>query len=176
MAKAKKKKNNKKRIGFKAFMVFFFAILVAIVFTPTSLILLIGMLPTFVAYLVDRSLEKNKTFTIGAMNFAGCFPYLLGLWTGENTLRVSLDYLENPETIIVIYSIAAMGYAINWAVTLFIATILRKRSAIRIDRIEKDKEKLKERWGEKVNGKYELDAHGFPIQATIEDEIEEVVS
>ncbi len=161
-----KNKKNKKKVGFKSFSFLFFAIIAAIIFTPTTLILLVGMLPTLVAYIVDRSAEKNKTFTIGAMNFAGCFPYLLGLWTGENILLTSMNYLENPETIIVIYSIAAIGYLINWTVTLGVATLLRKRSSLHIERIEREKEKLRERWGEKVNGKYELDAHGFILSSS----------
>jgi hypothetical protein len=175
MAKKKKiKKNKVKKLGFKTLMILFFSALTAIIFTPTSLILLIGMLPTLVAYLVDRSLEKNKTFTIGAMNFAGCFPYLLGLWKSENSLAASLNYLENPETIIFIYSIAALGYVINWLVTMGIATLLRKKSALRLERIEKEKEKLRKRWGDKVNGKYELDGHGFPMLK--EDEPEQEAS
>jgi uncharacterized membrane protein YiaA len=169
---AKKKKNKKrksKKIGFKGFFLGFFTILAMVIFTPTTAILLVGMLPTFVAYLVDRSLEKNKTFTIGAMNFAGCFPYLLGLWTGENTLQVALNYLENPQTIIVIYAIAAMGYIINYMVTLGVSSILVQKSKMRIEKIDKEKQSLKDRWGEKVNGKYDLDEHGFPIQGADEE-------
>ncbi len=170
MAKKKKQKksNKKKKIGVKSFFILFFAVIVAIVFTPTTSIILVGMLPTLVAYLVDNSLEKNKTLTIGAMNFAGCFPYLLSLWKGENTLNVALSYLENPKTIIFIYTIAALGYIINWVVTLGISSILKKRSHMRIERIKSEKKKLKDRWGDKVNGKYELDASGFPIETSNE--------
>lgn len=165
MAKKKKqKKSNKKKIGVKSFFILLFTVIVAVVFTPTTSIILVGMLPTLVAYLVDNSLEKNKTLTIGAMNFAGCFPYLLSLWKGENTLNAALSYLENPKTIIFIYSIAALGYIINWLVTMGISTILKQRSHMRIERIKSEKKKLKDRWGDKVNGKYELDTAGFPIE------------
>ena len=140
-----------------------------ILFRPTTAILLVGMLPTFVAYLVDNSLEKNKTFTIGAMNFAGCFYYLLMLWRGENTLPVSLNYLENPQTIIVIYSVAAMGYLINYIVTVGVSSVLVTKSKMRIERIDKEKQALKDRWGEKVNGKHDLDEYGFPIQSIDEE-------
>lgn len=172
MAKKKQKKNRKKKIGVKPFFILFCAVIVAVIFTPTTSILLVGMLPTLVAYLVDRSLEKNKTFTIGAMNFAGCFPYLLGLWKGENNLYAAISYLENPKTIIFIYSIAALGYVINWVVTLGISAVLKKRSLRRIERIKDQKQKLKDRWGHKVNGKVELDTAGFPIE-TSNDDVEE---
>ena len=165
MAKKKTKKKNKpnKKITMKGMFIGFFTVLAMVIFTPTTSILLVGMLPTLVAYIVDRSLEKNKTFTIGAMNFAGCFPYLLGLWTGENTLRVALNYLENPQTIIVIYTIAAFGYFINWVVTVVVSSFLVKKSHMRIDKIKQNKTKLEKRWGEKVNGHYDLDASGFPL-------------
>jgi len=162
--KNKNKKNTKKGMGFKGFLLMFFVVLVMVIFTPTTLILLVGMLPTLVAYVVDRSPEKNKTFTIGAMNFAGCFPYLLGLWAGENTVQVSLNYLGNPQTIIIIYMIAGLGYLINWLVTIGVSNILVQKSHLRINRIDKEKQILKDRWGSEVNGKYNLDEHGFPMQ------------
>jgi hypothetical protein len=164
--KNKKKKNKKtKKRGFKSFIISLFILLIMALFRPTTVILLVGMLPTFVAYLVDSSLEKNKTFTVGAMNFAGCFPYLLGLWTGEHTLLSSLTYLENPQTIIIIYSIAAMGYLINYVTTLVVSSIMAQKSKMRIERIGKSKRELEKRWGPKVSGKYNSGNDGRAVQS-----------
>ena len=142
----------------------FFMVLGSIIFTPTTLVLAIGMLPTIVAYIVDRSYEKNKTFTIGSMNFAGCFPYLITLWTGENTTPVALNHIMNPETIIIIYSIAALGYLINWIVVAFVKTLIVQKSHMKIKTIDKNLKAMEERWGRKVSGKVDLDTQGFPRQ------------
>lgn len=160
---AKKKNSNKKKSGggFKKILVLFFLILCGVIFRPTAIILAVGMLPTIVAYLVDRSYEKNKTFTIGAMNFAGCFPYLITLWMGENTTPVALNHLT-PETIIIIYSIAGCGYFINWVVTAFIKAIIIQRTHTKIESIDKKLKAMEERWGQKVSGRIDIDAEGFP--------------
>lgn len=167
----KKKTKNKKKVkkassGKFSFQKLVFAIValaVILIFMPTSILLGVGMLPTLVSYIVDRSLEKNKTFTVGAMNFSGCFPYLLMLWTGENSTQGAWNFVGTPEVIIVIYTIAGMGYVINWGVTQVVSNILIQRSQARISKIDKEKKQLEERWGAKVNGKYDLDENGFPI-------------
>jgi hypothetical protein len=43
---------------------------------PTLVLLMVGMLPTLVAFfIIDRHPAKYTTRTIGYLNFAGCLPY-----------------------------------------------------------------------------------------------------
>ncbi|MCI5060852.1 MAG: hypothetical protein MRY79_07260 [Alphaproteobacteria bacterium] len=135
---------------------------------PTTFLLSIGMLPTFVALLIDHSPGKNKAFTIGAMNFAGCFPYLLGVWTTTNSIEASIHFLSDPVTVIVMYGLAGLGYIINWATVLGVSSILIERSQNRLKRIEHEKKMLEERWGNEVSGKYPLDDFGFRLQPDID--------
>lgn len=166
MAKKKKKKAKKKKgLGFKGFFLALCAAVMAIMFLPTTFLLAFGMLPTLVALGIDRDPGKNKSVTIGAMNFAGCFPYLVGIWSQGNPMDAAMSYLANPVTVVIMYGAAAIGYLINWFVTLGVASILAKRSEMRIKRIEEEKKALEERWGTKVNGNYILDDFGFPIQS-----------
>lgn len=165
MAKQRKKKvkSNKIKIGFKGFILLLCVVVSAILFLPTAFIFAVGMLPTFAAYLIDRDPAKNKTFTIGAMNIAGCFPYLMGLWTESHTMDKAMNYIAEPKTIIVIYIAAALGYVINWLITMGVASLIIQKSRMRIKRIEEEKEGLQKRWGKEVNGQYTLDEHGFAL-------------
>ena len=46
-----------------------------LVFTlPTVLVLLVGMIPSFIAYATDRRKEKYKTLSVGCLNFLGTLP------------------------------------------------------------------------------------------------------
>lgn len=135
-----------------------------ILFLPTAVLLIVGMLPTLVSAFVDREPGKNKTFTIGAMNFAGCFPYLLALWVEFNNIETTLLLLAEPKTIIVMFGAAGLGYLINDLITLGVSNILVQRSKQRIKKIELEKEALEERWGVAVNGNFVLDEYGFPIE------------
>lgn len=165
MAKKKKKKvkSGKIKVSFKGFILLLCVVVSMILFLPSTFLVVIGMLPTFAAALIDKDPAKNKTFTIGAMNFAGCFPYLMGLWTVSNTMEKAMDYIANSETIIVMYGAAALGYLINWLITMGVASLIIKKSKMRIKKIEDEKEALEKRWGKEVNGQYTLDEHGFPL-------------
>lgn len=149
--KIKNKKNKGKKFSFKQSFLFVCAAVLAVMFVPTSVILLAGMLPTMVAFVVDRHPSKNKTFTIGAMNFSGCFPYLLDVWFHANSMEVALRLLSEPKTIIVMYAAAASGYGVNMVVTYIVSATLLQRAEIRVKRIDKEKKDLEERWGSAVN-------------------------
>lgn len=155
MAKKKKKQNkkkkNQKKLSFKQWMMVLGSVAALIVFLSTTVIAAIGMLPTAVAALVDRHPGKNKTFTVGAMNFAGCFPYFLDVWIHGRSMHVALEIISDPKAIIVMYAAAAFGYAISAVVTFMVSVVLIQKSEIRLKKITQEKEALIERWGKDVN-------------------------
>lgn len=139
-------------------------IIMAAVFLPTSALLVIGMMPTFVAFIVDRSRAKTKAITVGAMNLAGCMPFLIELWTGGNTIDVSLSIIADPVAIIVMYCAASIGYLIDWMVSGFVASILYQKGLARQNAIKERQDQLINRWGPEVTGQIPLDESGFPIE------------
>lgn len=166
MAKKKKKtaKNKTSLLSFKAFVLAVGTLALFILFLPTAFLIAVGLLPSFVAAAVDREPGKNKTFTIATMNFAGCFGYILDLWKGANNLEQAVMLTLDPSNIIVMYGAAALGYIINMIVTQGTSSVLIKAANRRLKKIEKEKAALEERWGKKVNGQYELDESGFPLE------------
>ena len=141
-------------------------IVIGLIFLPTTIFLAFGMMPTIVAYALDKTVGKNKTICVGAMNFAGCFPFLLQFWTefGQQTVENAFRLAADVQTIIGIYLLAAGGYAIDAAVTGITASIIKQRSELRLKKIKKDQDALIKRWGEKVTGRYQLDDYGFPVK------------
>lgn len=140
-------------------------LIIAIAFKSTTVFLAFAMLPTIVALATDRTLGKTKTICVGAMNFSGAFPFLLEFWSefGAQTVENAFSLVANPETIIVIYLLAAGGYAIDMAVTGITATYLVQRSQNRLEKVKKEQKDLIKRWGEKVTGLQRLDDYGFPV-------------
>ena len=57
--------------------------------------LIFGMLPTLVAYIVDRSPRNYSMYCIGGMNLSGVFPYLLDLWTGNDDFNAAIEILTD---------------------------------------------------------------------------------
>ncbi len=174
MAKKKKQKKSKdkkkKKFGAKQVLWVGGVLLTATIFFSTTIILLIGMLPTLVAYAIDRIPGKNKTFTIGLLNIAGCFPFLLQVWQAYGDVDFALNLLSQPMTIVIIYSIAGLGYILDWVVTAGISSVLIQKSKIRLVKIEDEKKSIENRWGKEVNGKIKLNEFGFPVENQMDSE------
>ena len=142
-------------------------LLFSFVFLSSAVLLFIGLLPFFVAFFVDRSKKKTKAITVGAMNIAGCAPFLMELWATDRAMDSAFSIILDPMVIIVIYAAAGVGYLIDWGVTVVVAGLLYHRGVSRIGVIEKRQKELIERWGEEVSGKVAVDHEGFSIEEPI---------
>jgi uncharacterized membrane protein YiaA len=131
------------------------------------------MLPSCILWLVDKSVHKSKTLTVAAMNFIGCFSYLIDIWNASSPLEQSLRFLTDPMTLIVIYSMALFGYIINYITVLVVSSHIHEKTEKRIETIENEKRALEKRWGKKVNGEIPLDDRGFPIESKQSDDQED---
>lgn len=159
-----KKQKGKKRLGWRGQILMIAGCLTAAVFLPSTFILLVGMVPTPFAILVDRTKGKNKVITVGAMNLAGCSPFLFELWMNGHNFAKAIEIVTDPFAIIVMWSAAAVGYIVNWAMTGLVTATLYQRGHARQRAIAERQKELVERWGQEVTGTLPLDPQGFPIQ------------
>ena len=81
-----------------------------------TLILVFGMLPTLVAFIIDRSPRNYTMYCVGGMNFCGVFPYLLDLWTGNDDFSAATEILTDVFSLLVMYSGAGFGWMLFMAI------------------------------------------------------------
>lgn len=163
MAKAKKQARRKMSWQDRVFAVA--GLMLAVVFLPTTILLFIGMLPTLVAAAFTEGKGRGtRALAVGAMNLAGCSPFMIHLWTKGHHIDQTWQLLADPRTIVVIYAAAAIGYVIDWAVTGIVATLVFQKSEQRLKDIKKRQKKLVERWGFEITGEMKLDPYGFPLE------------
>jgi hypothetical protein len=141
-----------------------FMLIAAIIFMPTTILLLLGMIPTIVVAVIDRSGKGTKSLTIGSMNLAGCSPFLIELWSNGHTAELAVSIVTNPLSMSVMWGASLVGYLINWAMSGIVATVMTKRGKVRIKDIKKKKARMIERWGIEVTGEIPLDPYGFPLE------------
>lgn len=153
--KVKNKKNKKINISIRSILTVFLLIMLSFLFWESTSLFWIGMLPTIVVWIIDRSKQKSQTLTVGAMNFAGCFPYLLNIWTAHDAAILSERYLNDPLTIITIYGAAFLGYIINYLTVSSFSLYASQKAKNRVNKIDKEQKSLEERWGRKVSGRKE---------------------
>ena len=131
--------------------------------------LVIGMMPTVVAAYTDRTKEKMRGITIGAMNLAGCTPFIIQLWTTEHSVDVALGILADPKVLVIMYFAAGIGYCIEWAIVGTASVFMVEKAQIRVKTINKKQEDLITRWGAEVSGTIPLDEYGFPAEQKKDD-------
>lgn len=140
----------------------------AIVFLPTTIVLAFGLIPTLVAILIDRSKERTAGMTVGMMNFAGCMPFLMELWSGEGTLQDAYDILLDPTTLLMVYGGAAVGWVIYFNVPPIVSMYLVRRYENRVREIKRRMDMLEEIWGGEVKNKVVDDEDDEEIQEAME--------
>lgn len=123
---------------------------VVILAWPTVMLFFFGMLPTIVAYLVDRTQEKYATFCVASMNFCGVFPYMMELWMEGHTTFIATEILADVFSLVIIYGAAAFGWVIFTSVPPVVASFLSVIAQQRVSTLRLLQRKLIEEWGEAV--------------------------
>ena len=123
---------------------------VVLISLSSVILLFFGMLPTFVAMIVDRTRQKYAAFCVGGLNFCGVFPYLLDLWAGEHTVGESLGILTNVFSLLLMYGAAGFGWMVFIAIPPVVGAFLTVMAQRRVSQLRRDQRELIEEWGEDV--------------------------
>ena len=124
-----------------------------LVFTlPTVLVLITGMVPSFIAYATDRRREKYKTLSVGCMNLLGVLPLLTMLWTKDHSFDMAFSLFVDPFNWLTVLGSAATGWTIFLIAPSVVAMFLSARIELSVDRLKKQQNKLIKEWGDGVSG------------------------
>ncbi|MCG8545629.1 MAG: hypothetical protein MJE12_15625 [Alphaproteobacteria bacterium] len=124
------------------------AILVA--FYESIILLIVGMAPTVVAILIDRSPQKTCARTVGYLNFAGCVPWAVQYWIGGGDLDRVFDMVGDPYVLLVMYASAGVGWLLFFAMRPVAASYLAVAGDIKASQLKKRQQDLIEGWGPEV--------------------------
>jgi len=129
-------------------------VLAAVVFIPFSLptlaLLVVAMLPTAAAAVVDRGAHRFAWLCVGGLNFAGVSPFLLKLWFGSHTLGAAVGILTDVFALVVIFGSAGIGWLLYEASPPVVATFLQMTTERRLATLRQSQRRLMEQWGEGV--------------------------
>jgi hypothetical protein len=126
--------------------------LAALTVVPLVLVLIPGMMPTFVTLLIDRQRPRHLSYTVGVMNFAGVLPILLTLAKGHLTMTAAGQSLVNPVTWMVMYGAAAAGWLICGATPPLARLCLELQASQRRRALEALSKAIRQEWGDDVAG------------------------
>lgn len=127
-----------------------------VIAAPTMVVMFFGMLPTLVAYIIDRSPQKSATFSVGAVNFIGVFPYVMELWTGVNSIDQALNLVTDIFAMLVMYASAAFGWLLFMAMPTVVSSFVIVLQQRKIAQLRAEQKELIEEWGAEVAALVEL--------------------
>jgi hypothetical protein len=127
-------------------------VILAIVALPVAVLLLVGMIPSIVAYIIDHTPRRTLTLTVGPLNLAGTAPYCLQLWFGVDTVSALAQDLSNVWVWLVMYSAAAVGWLLHLGMPLIVRFLLESGIDRRKARLVQIQTNLRTEWGDDVEG------------------------
>ena len=117
---------------------------------PTLTLMLIGMIPTFIALLTDTDRHKYSASAIGFMNCAGLTPFVIDLWAKGQTMENVFHIMAMPSNWLIILGAAGVGQLIVFAVPQAMTSVTLVRAEMRLKTLKHNLEQLKTTWGPDV--------------------------
>ncbi len=125
-------------------------VLMIVVSLSSMVLVFFGMVPTIVAFVIDRSKQKSATFCVGGMNFCGVFYNLLELWSGFNTWNQAVSILTDVFAQAIMFSAAAFGWMLYISVPPVVIAFLTVMLQHKVAQLRAAQKEIIDEWGEDV--------------------------
>lgn len=123
---------------------------------PTMVVLVMGMLPTLVAFIIDRTKQKSNSFCVGAINFIGVFPYVMDLWGGMNDFSAAVAIIGDFFNLLVMYAAAAFGWFLFLTMPSVISSFVIVMQQRKVAQLRGEQKDLIDEWGAEVAALVEM--------------------
>ncbi len=142
-------------------------LLIMAVALPTLVVFVITMLPSAVAWLVDRTDSKYAGLSVLGLNFAGMFPYMMDLWSGNHTMTGAFVIITDIFALVVIYGAAGVGWVIFMVVPPVVTSFMTILTEQRLEALRANQKRTIDEWGQEVAVKGDdLMAGGAGVETT----------
>ncbi|MBA8667212.1 hypothetical protein H1Q59_04830 [Holosporaceae bacterium 'Namur'] len=151
MRKAEKQSEATSPIGIGGFFITVLMVIIAVFSTHVLFLILFGMLPGFIAGVVDRYQNRYLTKIVLMFNFAGVAPYLIQIILNYSQAHeMAIKFILEPKTWLYIYSYSTVGWVVYWCfpnINLLIKNVLVQ---FKINKLNDELDKLVNEWGKEV--------------------------
>ncbi|TCS62515.1 hypothetical protein EDD55_10560 [Varunaivibrio sulfuroxidans] len=131
----------------------FILVIVMIISLPSVIVFTFGMIPSFVAYIIDRTKSRSATFCVSSINFIGVFPFIIDLWVKEHTISAALNTISNVFSIFVMYAASAFGWMLFLSLPPVVASVVTILNEHKIEQLRATQKQIIKEWGNDVTSK-----------------------
>jgi len=137
-------------------------------FPESGVVLLIGLLPTMVAFVVDKSSGKYATFCVGSLNITGISPSIFELWAGDNSMSQAIQIITNVFDLVIMYGAAGFGWILYIIIPSAVSALLTIIGQRRIARFRGRQRELISKWGKDVAARPEQENLSEKINSPVD--------
>jgi len=140
----------RKLASFKPILWGFMFAVAMVSFPGLVLLVIVGMVPTIVAFMVDRAPKNYAAFCVAGMNLSGVFPMVIDLWQGANDIKAAMSIITNVFELTVMYAAAAFGWLIFMAIPPVVAALMAVAAQQRVMQLRAGQRELINEWGQDI--------------------------
>jgi hypothetical protein len=122
---------------------------------PTVVVLSVALVPTAVAFIMERKKGFYGGITVGALNLAGTTPYLTDLWFKGHTVDAAIGIITSVLAWAAFYGAAAVGWAIYAITPNLVSSFMAMTAGRQITTLRARQRELVQTWGPDVEVVYE---------------------
>ena len=119
---------------------------------PTVIILLVGMIPPVVAYIIDLTPGRYAARCVAGLNIAGVVPFLNRLWSSTNDLPAAINVVTDVYAWFAFYAASGVGWMLFVSLPGFVASFKTYSAKRRANVLRERLQELKEEWGDEITG------------------------
>lgn len=169
MAKNPKQKTKPKKNKLLQGLAWVLAPLIAYIAHPTMIVALAGMIPTFVAYIIDTRPQRYAARTVGYMNFAGAMFVSSEIWWADNSWQGALELISYPTNWLIMFGCAALGWVFYYVAPPIVYAYLTVANEVKSKQLQKEQRELIKEWGDEVKtGAPDVDSDDDTVPKQIE--------
>lgn len=121
--------------------------LLVVVAWKLAILVLLGLLPGFVALIIDRRPEKYAAYCVSGFNLCGVVPWVMKFFMESRSSIALQDILSNPFAWLTMYGAGALGWLVfSWTPEL-VLRVTNFRGWQEVTSLKKRQDTLIEEWG-----------------------------
>ena len=119
---------------------------------PSVIILVVGMIPTIVAYIIDLTPGRYAARCVAGLNIAGVVPFLNRLWGSTNDMAAAVNIVTDVYAWLAFYAASGVGWLLFSSLPGIVASFKTYSARRHANALRGRLEELKEEWGDEVSG------------------------
>ncbi len=125
-------------------------VLAVITVLPTTIVVVVGVIPMVVTLIVDDSEGRYLARTVAGMSTAAIIPFIATLWGAGNSMAVAIRLVSDVYTWFAVYAAVGLGWLMFLGFPSIVAELRKFSVQRRIAQLKKQQQELIAEWGPSI--------------------------